>query len=456
MAGTKQFTIFTKFAVKNGFSGPVLAMSRTADKAAMHIDKVRAGALKMGKNLGSGLAAGGKFLGGIALAAGAAGAAVFSLAKATEESADNIQNTANALGITTKALQEYRYVGIQAGLTTEDMDAALRKLTVNLGKDSGDVENALYQIGLTAEQLKAAGPDQTLEMIANGFKDIQDPQKKAAVATALFGKSSIRMVNALDSGSEGIKGLRKEAEDIGYVMGGDTLKNAGDFNDQLDKLSATAVGLRDRLSAKAIPGLQKFTAFLQKGIQPGGRFDKILNSIGGTLGKAGTFIGPLFDKLMSHLPKFLDFIGNLIDAVKPLFEPLMSFIEQILTTAEKLMPLITTIVKTVATVLGPILDTMTGILKMVDDVLSSGVKVPAGFGGGTGGPEGQRKTAARLGMGLDKNGMPMSPATSVLSSSTTNTSRVQIDVGNLPPGSSVKQDRPAPGVTLNTGKMVKK
>jgi hypothetical protein len=430
VAGTKQFTIFTKFAVKNGFSGPVLNMAKTADKAAMRIDKMRAGAVKMGKNLGSGLVAGGKFLGGIAIAAAAAGTAVFSLAKATEESADDIQNTAGALGITTKALQEYRYVGIQAGLTTEDMDNALRKLTVNLGKDSGDVENALYQIGLTAEQLKAAGPDQTLEMIANGFKDLQDPTKKAAVASALFGKSSVRMVNALSGGADGIKKLRGEAEDNGYVMGGDTLQNAGDFNDQLDKLSATAVGLRDRLAGRAIPSLQKFTASIQKGIQPGGQLDKLLNSLGNTLGKAGSFVGPLFDNVMAHLPKIIDFIGGIFDSLKPVLDPILKIVDTIFQVFEKLMPLISAIVSFASSVLGPILDGINNVVSFV-----------AGIGGGS-------KQAPAFAKGAAAG--PMSPATSTLTS--TSTSRVQIDVGNLPPGSSVKQDKPAPGGTLNTGR----
>ena len=271
MASAKTFTVFTKFAVKTAGTERVTAMAKSAQKLGQNFDKLKQGAAKVGK----GVAGFGKVLGGVAVAAGAAGAAIFAMAKASEESADDIQNTSNALGISTTALQEYRYAGIAAGLTTEDMDTAIRKLTVNLGKDGGDVENALYQIGLTAEDLRAAGPDKVLETVATGFEKLKDPTTKAAVATAIFGKSSVRMVNVLSKGADGVKDLREESEKVGYVMKGENLKTLGDFNDQLDVLGATATGFRDRLSAKATPALAKFVGFLQKGLQPGGQFDKL-------------------------------------------------------------------------------------------------------------------------------------------------------------------------------------
>lgn len=444
MASSKTFTIFTKFAVKNGFSGPVLSMAKGADKMAARVDK----AAKATKAFGGGVMAVGKFAAGAGLAVAAAGAAAFKLAEGSARAADDILNTASALGISTKALQEYRYVGIQAGLTTEEMDAALRKLTVNLGKDSADVENALYQVGLTADQLKAAGPERSLELIANGFKSIQDPTTKAAVATALFGKSSIRMVNALSGGSDAIAKLRGEAQEVGYVMSGAALDAAGEFDDTLDKLGATLTGVSNRMAARAIPGMTKFAASLQKGLQPGGRLSNLLDSLGATAGKVGDFIGPIFDTVADNLPKIMNFVGGLFNAIQPVLKPLLGILEPIFKIFENLMPLITGLVNVVSSILAPILETikfiLEGVASLTSDTSGSGIR-GAGMAPAGGGLPGSGATR-----------FPVSPNAGVISSSTTTTNRSTVDVNlnGLPTGSSVKQTGNAPDVTLNTGSTI--
>lgn len=422
MAGAKSFTIFTKFAVKNGFSGPVLNMAKGADKLSARL----AVAGKVAGKLGNGALAVGKFAAMAAGAAVAAGAAIFKLAQSSSSAADEIINTSSALGISTDALQEYRYAGIAAGMTTEEMDAALSKLTINLGKDSSQVSDALYQIGLSADDLKAAGPDKSLEMIASGFATVKDPAKKAAVATALFGKSSVRMVNALSGGPEAVAALRKEAQDIGYVMGGSTLSNAEDLDNTLDRFGATATGLGNRLASKVMPQVTKFVASLSAGIQPGGKFEKIIDSVGSVFGSAGEFIGPFIEKLVDFIPKLASFASGIVEALKPVLEPLMEMLDPILKIFENLMPTIKAIVGVVATVIGPVLDAVKWILEQVA-IIST--------------PQTQATLASA----------PVSSTTSMISS-TTNRSTVDFNFGNMPAGASVKQTGAAPGVTLNTGR----
>jgi len=449
VAGAKSFTIYTKFAVKNGFTGPVLQMAKTADKLHAKMSAVSEGA----KKFGGGVMKVGSVVAGVGAAALAAGAAVWKLADASQQSADDIQNTAGALGISTKALQEYRYVGIQAGLTTEDMDGALTKLTKNLGNGSKDVDNALYQIGLTSEQLRQAGPEKSLEMVADGFKNVKDPSVKAAVAMALFGKSSVRMVNALEGGADGIKATREEAEKIGYVMGGDTLQNAGDLNNVMDKLGATAVGLRNRLAAKAIPGIQKFMEMVQDGIQPGGKFDKILESLSGTVGKLFQTASPILDAIMTHLPKVLGLIAPLLDAIQPVLKPIMEMIDPILKIVENLMPAITSLVSIVSVLLAPILETIKFILTSLATITGAAT-----------GPQTQHQAQqyAKGGSGPQQGPLPVaggrapvSSQTSMVSSSTTtNKSELAITLGGQTSGSSAKLSGSSPGVTLNTGRTV--
>lgn len=438
MASQKTFTVFTKFAVKNGMTGPVLSMAKSADKLAIKAEMAKAALGKVGKfAMGAG-----KMIGGFALATGAAataaGAAVFGLAKNSAQAADDISNTAKAIGLTTDALQQYRYLGIQAGLTTEEMDGALNKLTVNLGKNFEEVDAALYQIGLSAEGLKAAGPGQALEYIAQGFAKTTDPAKKAAVATAIFGKSSIRMVNALSKGAAGISDIRQEAEAIGYVMDGTALEAAGNLDEMLDKLGATATGAGNRIAGKFIPMVTKMVNGLQTGLQPGGKFAMIVDKLGSLGGGVGEFIGPLVDKALEFLPKLIGYVEGLWKAVQPIIKPILGMVEPVLKIFEGLIPVITKVVEFAAAVLGPILEAVKWTLEMLASDTGSGVR---GYSPGTPAPAGASPYAQPK--------VPMSSQTApmAVSSSTTTTSKVELSVA---PGVNAKQDKAAPGVTLNT------
>jgi hypothetical protein len=457
MAGTKSFTIYTKFAVKNGFTGPVLAMAKTADK----LSASWAGIKKFGKGMADDI----KKVGKAALWTGAAFAgasvAAWKLIDASQQSADDIQNTANALGISTDALQEYRYVGIQAGLTTEDMDGALTKLTKNLAAGGQATDDALYQIGLSTEQVRAAGPDKMLETIADGFKATKDPQVKAAVAMALFGKSSVRMVNALDQGADGVKDFRQQAEKLGYVMKGDTIENAGDLNDKLDKLGATTKGLGYRITAGAIPAVSKLVDKIQDGIQPGGKYEELVGMISDGVSGLAKFAG-----------NALDFFENLAPAVKKAADDLAPFVDGV----GKIMDALATGLGGKKKDIfwspgahGGLVDSaaqgdFSGLNGMsqadLQDLLQQTRDVQAGnkgaFGGGTGILEQanmpyilslQKELMARTSAGAT----PVSPQAGMISRSET-LSRSTLDVNvAAPPGTTSKLTGNAPGITLNTG-----
>jgi len=387
-------------------------MAMSADNLSKHTQRASMSAFKL-----SGIMANAGKLAPIAAVTG-----MFKLAESSGKAADDILNTSAALGISTKSLQEYRYAGIMAGLTTEEMDVALTKLTVNLGKDSAATEEALAKIGLTAEQLKAAGPEKVLEKLSEGFQNIKDPTKKAAVVTALFGKSSVRMVNALSGGPKAIKKMREEADKIGYSMGGEALDNAGKFDDALDKLGATAQGLGNRLSSNTIPNMNSLVDSISNGIAPGGQFENIINSFMKIINSIAGIIEPLIIGLSAIITPVIEAISGLLDG--SMFKK----------DAEMAVAL-----------------DKAGTQRMQSFMEKK-------ISENTGAVDPQRPGEIKNVQKWNTERVPVSSQTNIVNTNTTKTSNnnqkstVEINVAGLPQGSSVKQTGKSPGITLNTGK----
>ncbi len=226
-------------------------------------------------------------------------------------------------------------------------------------------------------------------------------------------------------------------------MGGDTLANAGKLDDTLDRFGATATGLGNRLAAKVMPQVTKFVASLSAGIQPGGRFEKMIDSLGGVGGKIGDFIGPAFTSIMDKLPEIFKFIGGIARALEPVMKPLLGVFDSLFNLFVKMEPFITGLINFVASVLGPVLETLGNVIDSISKIGDGQQRQAQQFAKGGSGPAQGRWPVAG-------GRIPMSPQTSTINSNSTTTSTVGINV-NGPPGTTVNPSKGAPPVTLNTG-----
>lgn len=314
-----QFTISTIFSAIDKMSGPISKMTAS-------IDKMAKTASKGFSHVSNGLSKIGNIARGAGTVIAGAGVGMLALAKSAGQYGDDLNDMASILGMATQSLEEYRFAGSLVGIEASAMDAALQKLTVNLGKGGEATEEALAKIGVSSEMLKKAGPDKVLEVIADGFKNLKSPQDRAAVASALFGKSSVKLVNVLSKGSGAISDLRKEANDLGAVMSDDAVRMAGEMDDSFTRMMAGAGGLKNKLGAVVFPqiiGLVKgATEFLTTN---GDKIGEAFKFIGDTVGSVFKYVGNLVTKLKPNLA----FVPKVIENVAKFFEKMRPVIEQV-------------------------------------------------------------------------------------------------------------------------------
>lgn len=241
--------ISTIFTAVNKVSTTVKKM--TADLGGLGAMAERAkGAVSAVGKVGVGVAKG---VGFVAAGAGAAAVGVFKLAESVSNLGDDVAKTARSLGLSADALQEFRYIGERSGVSVEEMDVALKKLTVNVGDATADVAESLAALGITAAAMQKAGPDQALNLVADGMAKIKDPAKRAAIAVDLFGKNGVKMVNVLSEGRTGMAALADEAHRVGYVMDGPTLDASEKLNDMILNMRTSFKALGNQMASKFMP-----------------------------------------------------------------------------------------------------------------------------------------------------------------------------------------------------------
>jgi hypothetical protein len=158
------------------------------------------------------------------------------------EYAASLGETAQQLGVTTAALQEYRYIGTQVGISQEQMDKSLAKLSVTMGKAR---DGSKQQVGTFKELSGVLGRDilksandagQAIPLIGEALSKMEDPTRRSRLELELFGKTGQVLDTMLAGGEESINNLRNAAHDLGIVLSDEQIQNADKTADKLAEL----------------------------------------------------------------------------------------------------------------------------------------------------------------------------------------------------------------------------
>jgi hypothetical protein len=178
---------------------------------------------------------------GMATAIAAAGAGLVLATKKALDHADATAKQADAIGISTDALQEYRHAAELSGVANDKLDASLLQFTKRLGEareGTGSLAEFLvkYDKDLLGAVQTTTSAEQALDLVLRKMAETEDQAERAALANAAFGRSGVQLTNILRDGTAGLEDMRREARDLGLVLDEDLLRNAEAANDALTRM----------------------------------------------------------------------------------------------------------------------------------------------------------------------------------------------------------------------------
>jgi hypothetical protein len=200
-----------------------------------------------------------------------AGKAILEAIKGTSELAEGALHAAKALGTTSAAIQELNYTAQATGTSTEEMQTSLMHLarsTQEAKKGTGEQADAFRKLGISMNDpaIKSGDTSQIFERLADSFNNLPDGAEKTALAMTLLGRSGSKMIPLLDRGSTALSLLRQEAEQSGYVIGGEAAEGFEKLNEKTSKLKLAFTGLKNQAIEKLLPPLtemiDKLTAWI--------------------------------------------------------------------------------------------------------------------------------------------------------------------------------------------------
>jgi hypothetical protein len=213
---------------------------------------------------------------------GFAASSIVSSLKGMEAETERLTNSAKKLGVSFEFLETLKQSAEQSGIEFGTVNAAMTRLLRTLAgadEESKKAAKSLEAVGLSFEDIKGKGSEEQIKLIGERLGAIEDPAKRAAAATAIFGRTGAELLPVFE----------------GLDAGATTLDR---FNARLNSLD------RERVLAL------------------GDSFDALSASVRGIGNEVATpFIGvtqSITDGLASAFAVFGKNIGALLDAISPL------------------------------------------------------------------------------------------------------------------------------------------
>jgi len=196
---------------------------------------------------------------GLSTAAGVAAAGMVAMAVSASDTADELLTTSNVTGFSVEELQKLKYAVELVDVSYDTMTGSIQKLTKQMGSENKAFDKLGVAIRNQDGSLRSAVDVwyDTLEALGK----VENETERDTLSMELFGKSAMEMAGIVDDGGAKLKALGDEAEAAGLIMGQDAVEGAGKFNDELQKLKASAAqsfaSAGSALAESLLPALEK-------------------------------------------------------------------------------------------------------------------------------------------------------------------------------------------------------
>lgn len=223
--------------------------------------------------------------------------------------ADQVGKSADAINISTKELQQYRFAAEQSGITNSTLDQSFLVFSKRLGELKNGFGPlfafaAKYDKNL-AETLKTTDDySQALKLLFARMNELKSSTDKTTLANAAFGRSGLVMTVMLNKGVRGLEAMKKEALDLGIVVREKLIRESEKTNDMWNiftKILRTATG---EMVSGMIPSLQSLAQYLTQNGDALREFGRGLGAAIEGLGKAAVKTGQFFGAIRKGFSDF--------------------------------------------------------------------------------------------------------------------------------------------------------
>lgn len=344
--------------------GSIFVDNEAANKSISKTDE-KAGSTA--KTLANGAKTAAKWGAAIVGGAVAAGTAMYKMATNTASTTNEIDKMSQRLGLSRAAYQELDFVLSQSDVDINSFQTGMKTLLARMdGVTEGNktaIEN-FKKLGVSV--VDASGKLRTQEDVLfdtiAAFQGMENSAEKSRLAQEMFGKQGQEILPLLNAQSGSLEEMRKQAQDLGLVLGDDVIDAGVQLTDTLDQTKRSIGSVMTQLGGALIPLIQGAAEFVLSNTPTIRGMLVMLIPVITQLGNG--LLPPLMDLVSSIFPLLIQLIAAILPTATQIVSVLLPVIIQLL---QMLLP---PIIKIVDTILPPLLELLIPIVDLLSPIIN--------------------------------------------------------------------------------------
>lgn len=208
------------------------------------------------------------------------------------EAGDQLDKMSQRTGMSVESLSRLGTIAELSGSNLESLGVAIKAMNKSLASGgTGDVANALNQLGLSIKTIQSLSPEKQFLTIAKALGELDNQSEKVALSMKLFGKAGSDLIPLFNEGAEGIQAMSDRLDKLGIGMSTEAATASAKLDDELTYLSKTVGTLKGQVVSGLLPSITKVTSKLSEWIGVAALFVKenktLVSGIVGTVTAAG-------------------------------------------------------------------------------------------------------------------------------------------------------------------------
>jgi flagellar biosynthesis chaperone FliJ len=181
----------------------------------------------------------------------AVGKAFTSATKDLMDYGEQINDLSEQTGLSTKALQEYKFVADQTGGSVEQIANSVKLMTRGLETNADSFKRLGVETKTADGRFRGANDifDDTIAALGG----VANETDRSKLALEIFGRDATSLVPLLKLGANGLQDMKDQAHYLGLVLSEETIKSADEFGDTTQALSAAWKAFSMNLATDALP-----------------------------------------------------------------------------------------------------------------------------------------------------------------------------------------------------------
>jgi len=189
--------------------------------------------------------------------AGLAGVAGFgALVNKSLKSGDALAKFSDRVGATTEGLAGLQLITELNGESSESLSKSLEKMNRGVGEAQRGIGTALpafKELGLDIDEISKLPADERFIKIGSAIGSLEDETLQASLASDIFGRSGIKLINTFEQGEEAMRAAKDQAAALGIAMSRTDAAKIEAANDAMLLASKRVEGIGNQVTVAVAP-----------------------------------------------------------------------------------------------------------------------------------------------------------------------------------------------------------